>query len=101
MSRHFIIASAVLLIAGTPALAQSAGGEGNPAVKDRAPQQTKTSTEGANSFTERQARERLTKAGYTVSSLTKNEEGVWMGSATKSGKPVKVGLDFKGNITVR
>lgn len=74
---------------------------GNPAIKDSAPRMKASATKGANSFTQAQARKRLAKAGYMTSRLTKDADGVWMGQATKGGKTVNVGLDFKGNITER
>ncbi len=54
---------------------------------------------GANSFTMRQARGRITKKGYTsVSGLKKDHDGVWRGMGTKDGQPVQVWLDYKGNV---
>jgi uncharacterized protein with FMN-binding domain len=54
---------------------------------------------GANSFTEGQAKDRIVAAGFTsVSSLAKDGEGVWRGSAMKDGKSVKVAVDFRGNV---
>ena len=54
---------------------------------------------GANSFTEGQAKDRIVAAGFTsVSSLAKDGDGVWRGSAMKDGKSVKVAIDFKGNV---
>lgn len=54
---------------------------------------------GANSFTEAQAKDRIEKAGYTgVTGLKLDDKGVWQASATKDGKPVKVSLDYQGNI---
>ena len=54
---------------------------------------------GSNSFTEGQARDRALAAGLTsVSSLNKDGDGVWRGSAMKDGKAVKVAIDFKGNV---
>lgn len=100
MHRHLIIASAIALAAG-PAFAQATNNAGNAAVKDSAPHTTASATRGHNSFTEKQARHRLTKAGYLTSSLTKDADGVWTGTATKAGKSVTVGLDFKGNVTER
>jgi hypothetical protein len=56
--------------------------------------------EGANSFTEAQARERIAEKGYAdVSALVKDENGVWRGKATMAGKVVEVQVDFKGNVT--
>ncbi|CAN7671258.1 PepSY domain-containing protein [Rhizobium sp. LjRoot30] len=55
--------------------------------------------EGANSFTEDQARERITEAGYSdVSGLMLDDKGVWQAKATKDGKSVAVSLDYQGNI---
>jgi hypothetical protein len=54
---------------------------------------------GANSFTEGQAKDRILAAGLTaVSSLVKDGDGIWRGSAMKDGKSVKVAVDFKGNV---
>lgn len=55
---------------------------------------------GANSFTEGEAKSRIEKAGYTdVSDLKKDDQGIWRGSASKSGKSVKISLDYKGNVS--
>ena len=54
---------------------------------------------GSNSFTEAQAKSRITDAGFTnVSQLTKDENGIWRGTASKAGKNVKVAVDYKGNV---
>jgi len=54
---------------------------------------------GANSFTESQAKDRVLAAGLTsVSSLVKDGDGIWRGTAMKDGKSVKVAVDFKGNV---
>ena len=54
---------------------------------------------GANSFTEGQARERISKAGFEdVQQLKKDDQGVWRGQAKKSGQQVGVALDYRGNI---
>lgn len=55
---------------------------------------------GANSFTEDQARERLTTAGYSdVSGLALGDDGVWRGSAMMAGQSQTIALDYQGNIT--
>ena len=55
--------------------------------------------EGANSFTEGQAQDRVTAAGYAdVSALTKDDKGIWRGTAMKGEKSVKVAVDYKGNV---
>ena len=95
-----LIAAAALALAGS-ASAQMTDSSTNAAVKDSAPRATSAPAKGHNSFTEGQARKRLAKAGYAVSSLTKDANGVWTGSATKAGKTMTVGLDYKGNITAQ
>ena len=56
---------------------------------------------GANSFTEGQARGRLEHHGYNqVSRLTEGKDGIWRGTAAKSGAMVHVGVDFKGDIAI-
>ena len=54
---------------------------------------------GANSFTEGQAKSRLEGAGLaSVTDLHKDDQGIWRGKATRDGKQVDVGFDYKGNI---
>jgi hypothetical protein len=54
---------------------------------------------GANSFTEGQARDRIVAAGFgDVSSLRKDDKGIWRGTAQLSGKSVNVAVDYKGNV---
>ncbi|AYM09211.1 PepSY domain-containing protein (plasmid) [Agrobacterium radiobacter] len=58
--------------------------------------------EGANSFTEAQARQRMEEAGYTqVKNLTKDDKGVWMASGMKGGKTVAIALDYQGNVVAK
>ena len=55
--------------------------------------------EGANSFTEGQARDRVLAAGYTnVSALVQDDAGIWRGTAETGGKTTNVAVDFKGNV---
>jgi|SRR5436190_8768203 hypothetical protein len=54
---------------------------------------------GANSFTEGQAKSRIADQGFAnVSNLTKDENGIWRGTASKDGKNVNVAVDYKGNV---
>lgn len=54
---------------------------------------------GANSFTEAQARTRITDAGYSnVRSLALDSNGIWRATATRAGQNVNVGVDYKGNV---
>jgi len=102
--------AAVAQTAAPPADQQS-----NPAVKSPQPNSDRPASaatgaasgagdaaalaEGANSFTEGQARSRLEGAGYSnVTNLTKDDQGIWRGTAQKDGQSVNVGVDFKGNI---
>ena len=58
--------------------------------------------EGANSFTESQAKDRLVAAGLSsVSALTKDDKGIWRGTAMKDGKSVNVAVDFKGKVVTQ
>ncbi len=55
--------------------------------------------EGANSFTEEQARDRAVAWNVTdVSALTLDEKGVWRGTGKVDGADVSVGVDYKGNV---
>jgi hypothetical protein len=76
--------------AGTPAIAKS--NVNNPGAP----------VAGANSFTQSEAKSRIEKAGYTsVSSLTKDKDGIWRGTANNGSATVPVALDFQGNIVPR
>ena len=56
---------------------------------------------GRNSFTEGEARNRIEKFGYTsVTGLKKDANGIWRGTATKSGTTGDVALDYQGNIVM-
>ncbi|TPM94903.1 DUF4142 domain-containing protein [Mesorhizobium sp. B2-1-3A] len=71
----------------TPAVTSS--GETNPAAP----------VPGANSFTEAQAKTAIEKAGFAdVSALTKDDKGIWRGTASKDGKSVPIALDYQGNV---
>ena len=95
--KFYMMAAAAALLVTTGANAQSH----NPAVKDPTVLTTQTAAKGRNSFTESQAKGRIAKAGYAnVSKLTKNESGLWQGTAMKDGAKVNVALDYKGNVTV-
>ncbi len=43
----------------------------------------------------------MAKAGYPVSDVAKDKDGLWHGSAMKDGKTVDVSLDFKGNVNAQ
>ncbi|MEO9341066.1 PepSY domain-containing protein [Mesorhizobium sp. SB112] len=55
--------------------------------------------EGANSFTEGQAKSRIEEAGFAdVTELVKGDNGIWTSKARKDGKDVTVSLDYQGNV---
>lgn len=57
--------------------------------------------EGANSFTEAQARDRAMTYGLTgINSMNLDANGIWRGSGSLDGKPAKAAVDFKGNVVV-
>lgn len=88
------------LAAASPVLAQNAPAKNNAAIKQVHTVNDGQARNGANSFTQAQAREHIVKSGFSnVSALTKDKSGVWRGTARKSGHTVHVGLDFKGNVS--
>jgi len=82
----------------TQAGKNAASGDNNQAVataSDNAPAPAK----GSNSFTMSEARSRIEKNGFSnVSGLTKDNNGVWRGSAQKGSNTTTVWLDYKGNV---
>lgn len=93
--KYIMLSAAILSATTMSAFAQTAT---TPAV---APKETNASApvQGANSFTEAQAKERIEKAGFTaVSALKKDGNGVWQGTASKDGATKNVMLDFQGNV---
>lgn len=71
----------------------------NPAVSTPSTPSAATPAPGANSFTETQAKTRLESHGFLgVSSLVKDKDGIWRGTATKAGRSVNVGVDYQGNV---
>jgi putative membrane protein len=58
--------------------------------------------EGANSFTEGQAKDRIVAAGYTdVSKLAKDDKGIWRGTAMQGGNKIDVAVDYQGNVVAK
>lgn len=101
-----IFAAVVLGTSALTALAQTTPAttsDGNtPAVATPDTNNAAAPVEGANSFTEGQAKERIEKAGYAdVKDLRKDDKGIWMASGTKDGKPVAIALDYQGNIVAK
>ena len=100
--RTLVLAAALLALSAPGAVAQKpANPDANtPAVASPDTKNPNAPVEGANSFTEGQARARIEKDGFSnVTGLTKDDKGVWRGKAMRGGKQVNVSLDFQGNVT--
>jgi hypothetical protein len=102
--RKLLLTGAIVAIA-IPAMAQQPSPPANrnantPAVNTpNSPPNPGAPVAGANSFTEGQAKSRIEAHGFTsVGRLKKDSDGVWRGTATQSGKSVKVSVDFQGNV---
>jgi putative membrane protein len=107
MYRAFLGTAAAALLS-TAAAAQGQAPQANhEASSNRAinhghSRHSKIAASGANSFTEGQARGRITKAGYSrVSHLEKDQSGLWQGTAHKGRRTVRVALDYKGNVVTK
>jgi hypothetical protein len=101
-----IFAAALLCASALSAFAQTAPAttaDGNtPAIATPDSNNATAPVEGANSFTEGQAKDRIEKAGYTeVKDLNKDDKGIWMASGMKDGKAVMIALDYQGNIVAK
>ena len=101
-----IILAAALIGAAWPALAQTTPATGtDPNTPAVATPETKNPTapvEGANSFTEAQAKTRIEEAGYSdVKNLNKDDKGIWMAAGMKDGKAVSIALDYQGNVVAK
>ncbi|NEJ73393.1 PepSY domain-containing protein [Rhizobium phaseoli] len=102
----FIFTAALLGASALSALAQTAPAATNdgktPAVATPGSNNATAPVEGANSFTEGQAKDRIEKAGYTeIKDLKKDDKGIWMASGMKDGKAVVIALDYQGNIVAK
>lgn len=93
--------AAALLLVSAPVLAQTPAQSdpGNNAVNSPNQNNSSAPVAGANSFAEGQAKSRIEASGYNnVSSLKKDNDGVWRGTAQKGGSAVSVSVDFQGNV---
>jgi hypothetical protein len=105
--RNIIFAAALIGASALPALAQTTApapsADGNtPAVATPDTKNPTAPVEGANSFTESQAKDRIEKAGFTgVKNLKKDDKGIWMASGMKDGKSAMIALDYQGNVVAK
>ena len=74
-------------------------GPNNSAVNSAGQNNSDAPVAGRNSFTEGQAKSKIEDADFTnVTELTKDDNGVWRGKASKSGSATAVSVDFQGNV---
>ncbi|MBA5805269.1 PepSY domain-containing protein [Rhizobium changzhiense] len=104
--KKIIFAAAIFGASAFAALAQTTPApspDGNtPAVATPDTKNPTAPVEGANSFTEAQAKDRITEAGYTdVKDLKLDDKGIWMAAGMKDGKAVSIALDYQGNIVAK
>jgi putative membrane protein len=100
MKKLLLPAIALAATCSVSALAQPANSDNNSAVKETHTVNADGPSRGANSFTEGEARGHIENAGFThVSKLSKDNDGVWRGTAIKHGHRVSVAVDFKGDVT--
>jgi hypothetical protein len=96
-----LLLTAGSLLAG-PSFAQNPPATDRPnnnAVNSSGQNNSNEPVSGANSFTEGQAKSRIEEAGYTgVTSLKKDDKGVWRAKASKGGSSSNISLDFQGNV---
>jgi len=106
---RILIMAAALTLAGSSAFAQDAAvggadnsaqaGPQNPAVKGMHDNNSATPVKGANSFTRTEAQKQIEAKGYThIAGLTKDQDGVWRGTAEKNGANGPVSVDYQGNV---
>ncbi|HEY1877543.1 MAG TPA: hypothetical protein VGG66_08735 [Rhizomicrobium sp.] len=107
---RILIMAAALTLAASCAFAQDTAmggadtngtqtGPQNPAIKGIHQNNSGTPVKGANSFTREEAQMQIEAKGYTnVAGLTKDQDGVWRGTAEKNGATGPVSLDYQGNV---
>jgi opacity protein-like surface antigen len=102
MKSTFLLLLTAALLAASPSSAQNppaADRPNNSAVNSPGQNNSNKPVAGANSFTEGQAKSKIEEAGYTnVTSLKKDDNGVWRGKASKGGSSADVSVDFQGNV---
>lgn len=104
--KQTVLAAALISASALSALAQTtpapnANGD-TPAVATPDTKNPTAPVEGANSFTEDQAKSRIEKAGFSdVKNLMKDDKGIWMAEGMKDGKSVSIALDYQGNVVAK
>ena len=102
MTRTLLFILTAVSLAAGPARAQTPPATDRPnnsAINSSGQNNSNKPVAGANSFTEGQAKSKIEDAGFTnVTSLKKDDNGVWRGKASKNGSSTDVSLDFQGNV---
>lgn len=105
--KNIILAAALIGVSAISAHAQTtpaANSNGNTPAKatPESKNMTAAPVEGANSFTQDQAKSRIEKAGFSdVKNLMKDDKGIWMAAGMKDGKTVNIALDYQGNVVAK
>lgn len=100
---YLAILPAASLLLASAAMAANTSTDRTPhmpaVVTDKTPSATEPAA-GRNSFTEKQATERLSAKGYTmISPMSKDNSGVWRGTAYINHVKHRVAVDYQGNVT--
>ncbi len=92
--------SMVLVLAAAAALAACGNGSTDTGLSENEAVNADEVAEGANSFTEDQARNRLITLGYAApTTMTMTESGAWRAvTRDPSGNTVTVLIDYRGNV---
>ncbi|MCK1480582.1 hypothetical protein ACVWWG_004618 [Bradyrhizobium sp. LB7.2] len=102
MNKTFLLMLTAASLLAAPSFAQNPPATDRPnnnAVNSSGQNNSDKPVSGANSFTEGQAKSKIEEAGYSnVTSLQKDDKGVWRGKASKGGSSSEVSLDFQGNV---
>jgi hypothetical protein len=101
--RLILIAAAVALVSTSAFAADSStpaqSGPQNPAVHTDNANNSNMPVAGANSFTQGEAMDRIKAKGFThISTLTKDDQGIWRGTARMHGHTGPVSVDYQGNV---
>lgn len=100
--RRSLLLICIGLLAVTTASAQNPPAQSAPnnnAVNSPGQNNSNAPVAGRNSFTEGQAKSKIEEAGFSnVTELTKDDNGVWRGKATKGASATSVSVDFQGNV---
>ena len=100
MKTSFYLAVAAVLMSA-PAFAADEPATTSAFPAPQAGVDTNAPLAGENSFTEDQARTRITDAGFTnVTNLKLDDNGIWHASATQGSTNHVVAVDYRGNVVV-